>query len=378
MTIFRYRGKWKAEVYVSGKKRKTKSGFRTKAEAERWKVQYINDFLSGRISQESSLNQVVMDEVIERFINDHLPTTRSSTRTRYLVDIEHRILPWFKGLRVSDVSMSNLDLFRSGLIRRGELSRKSINNCCNLLRSILNKAVEWGYIEHSPYRLKSLKVDRKKYPWWDEQGQVRKFLSMIAGHPHEGAFRLALERGMRLGEIVGLSKEDISFDLGTIHVHRQWDDKEKRYGPTKHNNDRWLKFDPSSDLGRSLQRACENSPHPEALFCTSTGRRIGARKLSGDVFQKLIRKADLPKICFHGLRHTYASWYMIQIGDIWSLMQTLGHSDLKTTMRYSHVSGKHLRLEELSWEGGKVSTLQKDSLSNHSHDSRNVVKSFRY
>ena len=55
-------------------------------------------------------------------------------------------------------------------------------------------------------------------------------------------------------------------------------------------------------------------------------------------------------LTFHGLRHnTFASWYMVEVGDIWSLMQILGHSSIKTTMRYAHVSGKHQKVPNFNW-----------------------------
>ena len=46
-------------------------------------------------------------------------------------------------------------------------------------------------------------------------------------------------------------------------------------------------------------------------------------------------------ICTHILRHTFASHYMMQGGNILALQRILGHGDIKMTMRYSHLSPDH-------------------------------------
>ena len=53
-------------------------------------------------------------------------------------------------------------------------------------------------------------------------------------------------------------------------------------------------------------------------------------------------EADVKKIRFHDLRHTFASHYVMNGGNIFELQQILGRSDTKTTMRYSHFSPDHI------------------------------------
>ncbi len=189
----------------------------------------------------------------------------------------------------------------------------------------------------------------RSHDWWDEKAVICKFLEGAKDSPYFAAYVLALECGLRLGEIVGLSKQDITFDMGTIRVHRQWLDKDKRYGPTKNSRERFIKFHPGSLVERTLRKAMDASPDHEMIFVTKTGRRVGARNLSGGRFKKLVKRLGLPPIKFHDLRHTFANWYMIEHGDIWSLMSILGHNSIKTRMGYAHVSSNHQRVPNFDW-----------------------------
>jgi len=108
-------------------------------------------------------------------------------------------------------------------------------------------------------------------------------------------------------------------------------------------------FHPDSGLREILKEAIEKSTHPEAIIVTPSGKRILNRKLAGYHFPKLVGAAKVPKIRFHDLRHTFASWYMIEVGDIWSLKGILGHVDVQTTQRYAHLSQRHHKMPILSW-----------------------------
>jgi hypothetical protein len=56
----------------------------------------------------------------------------------------------------------------------------------------------------------------------------------------------------------------------------------------------------------------------------------------------LCRAAGVPYIGIHGLRHTFASHYMMRGGSIYDLKSLLGHASIETTMRYAHLSPTHL------------------------------------
>lgn len=346
MSIYKCKNNWKAEIWIDNKRMTGKAGFATKAEARDWHDRTIIEYRMDP-NQSVKAKQVIFDDLLEKYQEIHLPTVASMTRMRYLTDIDQRIRPFFQYRPVESITPMLVESFRADVMKK--LSSKSVNNCINLLFAMFRKGEEWGLVDRNPVRVRALKVAEQKYTWWEKKEDVGNFLKVTSESPYYVAFRLALECGMRLGEIVGLSKQDVSLDRCQIHVHRQWIDKEGAYGPTKGRRERFVPFHPDSGLKEILKKAIEKSTHPEAIVVTNNGTRVLNRKLAGYHFPKLVKAAKVPKIRFHDLRHTFASWYMIEVGDIWSLKGILGHVDVQTTQRYAHLSQRHQKMPAMSW-----------------------------
>ena len=71
-------------------------------------------------------------------------------------------------------------------------------------------------------------------------------------------------------------------------------------------------------------------PEPGA----KSGRQTGGREFRDD----LLERAGIKDFRFHDLRHTFASWYMMNGGDLYELAKILGHSNIKMTERYAKLA----------------------------------------
>lgn len=340
MSITKRKNAYEVDVYINGKRVAYKYGFPTKAQARKWeeevRTKYRNDPETAKSKDPTFL------DLLEKYRSLHLPKTRITTQERYEFDIKLRIIPEFKYMKLKNISSEMILNFQAKLLK--SMKPKSVNNCVGVLNSILNFGVKIKMLQANPCNIDPFKISVRDYSWWDKEADVKKFLDATAelkfSRPdrYAAAYRLALETGMRLAEIVGLSKQDIDFDRCTIRVHRQWLSQQKTYAPTKTNKIRTIGFDPDSDLVWLLKDAISRSDHPEAIFIGDNGQRVYDGNLSGRNFQGWIEKLGLPRITFHDMRHTFASWFMIRCGSIWHLMEILGHSDIKTTMKYAHLS----------------------------------------
>lgn len=334
MSVFRSRDKWRAEVFVDGRRVAGKSGFARQREAKTWHDEKLRALAKGEVER-----VFTFEELLAQFRAWHLKGIRPGTRTRYEVDIKERLEPTFRFMR--------LDRITGGMIEEAkakwatEIAPKSVNNCLHTLRLMLNRAVKWKMLGESPYATESLDVPEKPYPWWSEGQDIERFLVAAKASRYFPVYLLALETGLRYGEIIGLTFDDVDLEQGVIHVHRQWLEREGRYGPTKHGRERWVDFDPNSELGETLRGASRQSGG--VVFPTATGAIPTKGGVAHKYFKAAIRRAGVPEICFHGLRHTFASWYMIRHDNVWDLSAILGHSSIKTTMRYAHHSKRARR-----------------------------------
>ncbi len=59
-------------------------------------------------------------------------------------------------------------------------------------------------------------------------------------------------------------------------------------------------------------------------------------------FETVLEKAGIGDFRFHDLRHTFASWYLMNGGDLYELAKILGHSNIKMTERYAKLGKKHI------------------------------------
>ena len=59
-------------------------------------------------------------------------------------------------------------------------------------------------------------------------------------------------------------------------------------------------------------------------------------------FEDLLERAGIKDFRFHDLRHTFASWYMMNGGDLYELAKILGHSNIKMTERYAKLAKQHI------------------------------------
>ena len=178
--------------------------------------------------------------------------------------------------------------------------------------------LEWKMINSRPADSVPLfKISHTKYKWWDREEYIQQFLLIAKNDHYHLAFRLALDFGLRIGEIVGLNCNDIDLSLCQIHVHRQWLESEKGFGPTKHGKERFLKYPSNSEIDYLMQNALKGKESDEPLITNLSGGRVNPQKLSRTYFQRVAKAANNPRIRFHDLRHTFASWFMIKNDNIW-------------------------------------------------------------
>jgi integrase len=140
----------------------------------------------------------------------------------------------------------------------------------------------------------------------------------------------ALYTGLRFGELVGLMWSDIDFERMVITVQRSF--SRGVLGSTKSNKIRKLPL--AHNLALLLASKARISKY---IFADESGQPI-KRHAAQKAMKRLVIRACIKKAGWHTMRHTAAS-YMANNGVAIQIIQALlGHSDTRTTMRYSHIA----------------------------------------
>jgi integrase len=132
---------------------------------------------------------------------------------------------------------------------------------------------------------------------------------------------IALHTGMRLGEILNLQWGDLDFASGHI-VIRDSKNGEPRHVPM------------DSTVRQLLSGYIPTSGSPHVFPSASGGRLSTVQK----AFRNARTRAGMPDLHFHDLRHTFASQWMMNGGDLYALKDILGHKSIVMTQRYAHLS----------------------------------------
>jgi integrase len=210
-----------------------------------------------------------------------------------------------------------------------------VANHLTLLISLLRLANELGWLAALP-RIKKPNVQlfSTDFRYLRTKDEVRRFLFAARDDAERDAealhvlYATAVLTGLRAGELAALRWEDIDLDARRITVQRSFD------GPTKSGDVRHVPL-MADELPRLLR--AHRLAHSGGLVFPAQNQRMlqpSARAFQ-EVFHRVLDRAGFPRemvgtrvrryLTFHGLRHTFASHFMLDGGDIFRLQKYLGH-----------------------------------------------------
>lgn len=155
----------------------------------------------------------------------------------------------------------------------------------------------------------------------------------VTTHRNKVMYRLMLNTGLRVSEVTALRWNNIDFDSNKLMV---------REGKGAKDRTLWIGEDISEDLREWRDRQAEElGERSKYVFTTMREGKAGNRLSIQQVWETLktyVRKAGIEKnVSPHTLRHTFATDLYRETKDIRLVQKALGHSDLSTTMIYTHI-----------------------------------------
>jgi integrase len=284
-------------------------------------------------------------KTFEQFRKDYEAKTeivyRASSRDRN--KSRYKVLDTFFGkYRLDQIDTDLVERFRNQRVKK-DASPATVNRDFALLRRMLHVAVDWGDLPRRPdLRVRALReAPHDLVPPTVEQ--IDKLLSKCKGDLHDLVL-LALYTGMRKGELFHLLWKDVDLKGDRIHVVSRAEHM------TKANRSRMIPMHP---MAKAMLEKRKHRKPDELVFPGRKGKPLNNIQTSWETAREL---AELPHLRFHDLRHTFASHLAMHGEPIGLIQALLGHRDLTTTQRYSHMLPglDRAAVDRLDF-GGKVS-----------------------
>lgn len=208
----------------------------------------------------------------------------------------------------------------------------TVNSDITILKVIFNQAIKWQYLTKNPVgSIKKLPNITKKLPRFLSADEIDSVMAECSPWLYDIVVTLILT-GMRIGELVNLTWNDINFEQQRIHIQSKDDWTPKTY------QIRTIPMFPAVlDI---LKRLPKNAKY---VFTSPEGCKINKRNLQRRQFGKITKKLKLKNVTIHTLRHTFASHLVMKGVDLRTISQLLGHSNTKTSEIYSHIAPDHLK-----------------------------------
>ena len=282
------------------------------------------------------------------YVEQHYwPTTAHlevSTRSAYRCYLDKHFLPRFGEVSIRRIGPPMVQDWVNGAVRAG-LSPRSVVKYHALLHKIFARAVVDQVVAINPCTHTALPkvIVKPKRTITAEQ-----FEAILAQVPTR--YRLmvlvAIETGLRWGELIALRPCDINMNTHLVTVGRTIVEVSRKNSPTgqrmfvkpypKDDEPRHLQIDATTCTQLKAHTAEFGLGEQELLFTSSVGTPISRNNFRTKFWVPAVKAAKLEQtVTFHNLRAAHASWLLAGGADIVVVQERLGHRRISTTQQYT-------------------------------------------
>ena len=337
-------GFWTAQVTVQGKQ--IYKYFKTQRDALDWVHETRTQIKSGVSVRAAS---ITLQGYLDEWLVAHKSAVRPKTIYQYSQIVRQHIVPVLGKIKLKDLNPNHIQSLYNFKIESG-VSKRSVVLIHSILHKALNQAMKWELIGRNPAQAVTRpKVARKEMKTLTDS-QARTFLSAAKESRYEMLYWLAISTGMRQGELLGLKWSDLDWTSGSLQVQRQLQRTESEglvFSEPKSlasNRSVLISIGMLEKLRNHLDYQLQEKrllgekwKEYDLMFPSTIGTPADHRNLYSD-FKKTLKRAELPDMRFHDLRHTAATLMLEQGVHPKVVQERLGHADITLTLNtYSHV-----------------------------------------
>ncbi|MBC8460052.1 MAG: site-specific integrase [Deltaproteobacteria bacterium] len=331
-------GNWITEFYHNGIRYKKSLGMGiSKTVAKEREAKYRQEVREGK--HHVKARRIRFETFAEKYLEHARVNKKPKSAKRNEVSIG-QLMPYFKGKLIGSIHPFQVEQYKK-IRRDGGAAPATVNRDVACLRNMLNKAVDWSYLQVNPISKVKLLHEDNEVMWVLSPGEEARLLEECEKIRQPEKYlrdlvEFALYSGMREAEIFGLRRVNVHLEENYLLAT-----------DTKTHQDRPVPI--NETMREILQRRMER-PGSDFVFCNHNGERLthlsrgfkGARKKAG-LIRWDVKDGETVEVRFrfHDLRHTFGSRLGMNGTDLKSIMEIMGHKTAKVAMRYQHPSPSH-------------------------------------
>lgn len=299
----------------------------------------IVEFLSGKVNIDIDINyeEILLNDFSESYFEIHKNRVREHTFYRNKLYYESKVKPYFGNRKITEIKPIDLERWQNNFISKN-YKKNTIQKYRSVFFSILNEAVKNEIIKTNPLSLVSSPKIEKKFEILNDEDEICPFskeeIKTIINNS-DGYLKnfiiLMFSSGMRPGEIIALTWNDIDFDKKQITVNKTITNGKVGL-PKTATSVRKVDMLPLAEF--TLLEQLKTTKKFKYVFVNSKGTNIYSHSFIGRKFNAVLDKSNIPHRPLYNLRHTFASHLLIQGEDITWISKNLGHTDISITMKH--------------------------------------------
>jgi integrase len=260
------------------------------------------------------------------------PTFKRSTSRGYEFLLRKYLIPVFGDCGLADINRQMIQGFVAQMSKN--LAPKSVALAKNCLSKVLSTAVEWGYIQANPatgVRLPTLTIQQERIALTPEQ--LRQLVAELE-EPYKSMVLIATLTGLRRGELFALRWGALDFERKMIRVRESVYEGHFSTPKTRSSMRNIAMGEVLAEMFRNLRP--KDAAANDLVFSSRKDTPLQSENILKRIIHPACERLKLPKVGWHTLRHTSAT-LLHEHEPLRVAQAILGHSDLQTTLGYTHV-----------------------------------------
>ncbi|RJP69628.1 MAG: site-specific integrase [Ignavibacteriales bacterium] len=306
----------------NGKLKKISTRCKLKSDANKFLFQYKE-----KLNEVDKTSEISLSDFREKWL-EYVKYFCSKKYYLTAKSLFKRLEKYFGNIPLKDLDVPEFEKFFMSLKQEGI---KGIKTYYAIIKSALNKAIDWNYLFRNPLLKIKLPNNPRNKPLYLTEEDLDYLIMKEEDPLYRKFYFFAFHTGMRLGEITNLKWSEIDLKERIIKVINT------QLFTTKNKKERII---PINEKLFNLLK----SMFPKVLDITKDMYLFNKKgfMLDGNYinrrFKRALSKTDLNQsLHIHSLRHSFASKLVMNGVSLYAIMELLGHQDIKTTQIYSHL-----------------------------------------